>query len=189
MDLNKLTLKSQEALQAAQEQAARATTRRSSPRTSCSRCWPTRRASSIALLHALGQSPRALRDRAEELLDRMPKVYGGQEVGLSPATRHVLERAFTEAASLTDEYVSTEHLFLALLEGGTDGRACCRTRGWPGNEVLEALAEVRGRQRVTDQNPEEKYQALERYGRDLTDAGPARASSTRSSAATTRSAG
>src|SRR5438046_490700 len=118
----------------------------------------------------MGQSPRALRDRAEELLDRLPKVYGGQEVGLSPATQQVLERAFTEASSLTDEYVSTEHLFLALIEGGTDVARLLMETGLTRDQVLAALAEVRGRQRVTDQNPEDKYQALERYGRDLTDA-------------------
>ncbi|TMK62598.1 MAG: AAA family ATPase, partial [Actinobacteria bacterium] len=110
------------------------------------------------LLHRLGISPRTLRDRVDEALDRIPKVYAqGAEVRLSQATGVVLERAFAEAQKLTDEYVSTEHLFLGLVDEDT------------GAARLAALAEVRGRQRVTDQSPEEKYQALERYGRDLTD--------------------
>src|SRR4029079_8783492 len=97
-------------------------------------------------------------------------LYGCQESGLSPALQQVLERAFAEAASLTDEYVSTEHLFLALVDGGTEVAHLLTEAGLTRDQVLAALAEVRGRQRVTDQNPEEKYQALERYGRDLTDA-------------------
>ncbi len=169
MDLNKLTLKSQEALQTAQEQAVARNHAQIEPAHVLFALLADPEGVITALLHRVGQSPRALRDRAEELLDRMPKVYGGQEVGLSPATRHVLERAFTEAASLTDEYVSTEHLFLALMEGGTDVARVLSDAGLAREQVLEALAEVRGRQRVTDPNPEEKYQALERYGRDLTD--------------------
>jgi ATP-dependent Clp protease ATP-binding subunit ClpB len=169
MDLNKLTLKSQEALQSAQEQAVARNHAQIEPAHVLFALLADPEGVITALLHRVGQSPRALRDRAEELLDRMPKVYGGQEVGLSPATRHVLERAFAEAASLTDEYVSTEHLFLALMEGGTDVARVLSDAGLAREQVLEALAEVRGRQRVTDPNPEEKYQALERYGRDLTD--------------------
>jgi ATP-dependent Clp protease ATP-binding subunit ClpB len=112
-----------------------------------------------------------LRDRVEEALDRIPKVYGsaGQELYLSAATQHMLERAFAEAERLTDEYVSTEHLLLALLDGPTDAARVLGEAGITRDQVLAALAEVRGRQRVTDQTPEEKYQALERYGRDLTD--------------------
>jgi ATP-dependent Clp protease ATP-binding subunit ClpB len=93
----------------------------------------------------------------------------GAEPRLSPATGILLERAFAEAKKLTDQYVSTEHLLLALLEGDTGPARLLREAGLKPDAVLAALAEVRGRQRVTDQNPEEKFQALERYGRDLTD--------------------
>ena len=169
MDLNKLTLKSQEALRSAREQAAARNHAQIEPAHLLFALLADPEGVITSLLHRLGQSPRALRDRVEELLDRLPKVYGGQEVGLSPATQQVLERAFTEASSLTDEYVSTEHLFLALMGGGTDVARMLSDAGLARDSVLAALAEVRGRQRVTDQNPEEKYQALERYGRDLTD--------------------
>jgi ATP-dependent Clp protease ATP-binding subunit ClpB len=103
-------------------------------------------------------------------LDRIPKVYGpAQQVSLSPAGRHVLERAFAEAAALSDEYVSTEHLLLAMLEGASDLARLLADAGLTRENVLQALAEVRGRQRVTDETPEEKYQVLERYARDLTE--------------------
>jgi ATP-dependent Clp protease ATP-binding subunit ClpB len=170
MDLNKLTLKSQEAVQAAQELARSRNHQLVEP---AHLLWALLSDSDgvvFPLLQKLGQSPRALRDRVEEIVDRIPKVYGPQEeLYLSAAARHVLERAFTEATALSDEYVSTEHLFLALLEGTTDVALLLREVGVSRDQVLSALAEIRGRQRVTDQTPEDKYQALERYGRDLTD--------------------
>jgi ATP-dependent Clp protease ATP-binding subunit ClpB len=170
MDLNKLTLKSQAALQGAQELAQSRNHQLVEPAHLLSALLGDPGGVVFPLLQKLGQSPRVLRDRAEEILDRIPKVYGSQEeLYLSAATRHVLERAFTEAAALSDEYVSTEHLFLALLEGATDASRLLREAGISRDQVLSALVEIRGHQRVTDQTPEEKYQALERYGRDLTD--------------------
>src|SRR5436190_8858754 len=172
MDLNTLTLKSQEALQAAQVLAADRNHQQVEPAHILFALLSDPEGVVYPLLQKLGQSPRALRDRTEELLARIPKVYAGsgqQEPYLSVGTRHILERAFTEATALTDEYVSTEHLFLALLEGATDVARLLKEAGVAREQVLSALVEIRGRQRVTDQNPEEKYQVLERYGRDLTD--------------------
>jgi ATP-dependent Clp protease ATP-binding subunit ClpB len=171
MDLNKLTLKSQEALRVAQEQASARNHQLIEPAHLLLALLADAEGVVYPLLQRLGQSPRSLRDGAEELLDRIPKVYGRdqQEVMLSGGTRHILERAFSEAAALTDEYVSTEHLFLALLEGATDVSRLLQDAGIKRDEVLSGLVEIRGRHRVTDQSPEEKYQALERYGRDLTD--------------------
>jgi ATP-dependent Clp protease ATP-binding subunit ClpB len=171
MDLNKLTLKSQEALQSAQELARDRNHQLVEPAHILFALLSDPEGVVYPLLQKLGQSPRALRDRTEELLDKIPKVYGapGQELTLSAPTRHILERAFTEATGLTDEYVSTEHLLLALLEGATDVARLLKDAAITRDQVLSALVEIRGRQRVTDQTPEEKYQALERYGRDLTD--------------------
>ncbi|HEX6207924.1 MAG TPA: ATP-dependent chaperone ClpB, partial [Actinomycetota bacterium] len=108
--------------------------------------------------------------RVEERLDQIPKVYGTtQEARLAPATARVLEGAADEAEALTDEYVSTEHLLLAMLADQGPLGSLLRELGLDRDRLLAALAEVRGRQRVTDENPEEKYEALERYGRDLTD--------------------
>jgi ATP-dependent Clp protease ATP-binding subunit ClpB len=170
MDPNKLTLKSQGAIQAAQELARSRSQQLVEPPHLLFALLSDPEGVVYPLLQKLGDSPRALRDRVEELLDRIPKVYGPeQELMLSAATRHILERAFNEAAALTDEYVSTEHLFLALLEGDSDVARLLAEAGITRDAVLGALADIRGRQRVTDQNPEEKYQVLERYGRDLTE--------------------
>ncbi len=170
MDLNKLTLKSREALTGAQREASERNHQEVSPEHLLLALVSDPEGVIYPLLHALGLSPRALRDPLEERLTRAPKVYGpDEEVTLSRSTRHVLERAFTEAAALTDDYVSTEHLLLAMLEGATDVARLLADAGVTRDAVLSALAEVRGRQRVSDENPEEKYQALERYGRDLTE--------------------
>src|SRR5262249_50281757 len=143
MDLNKLTLKSQEALRTAQQQAAARDNAQIEPAHLLSALLADPEGVITALLHRVGQSPRSLRDRAEELLDRLPKVYGGQEIGLSPAAQQVLERGFTEASNLTDEYVSTEHLFLALMDGATDVGRLLADAGLQRDQVLAVLAEVR----------------------------------------------
>jgi ATP-dependent Clp protease ATP-binding subunit ClpB len=171
VDTNKLTLKSQEALQAAQELARARNHQMVEPAHVLFALLSDPEGVVYPLLQKLGQSPRQLRDRIEETLDRIPKVYGptDQELYLSAAMRRVLEKAFSEAAALTDEYVSTEHILLALLDGATDAARVLRDAGVSRDAVLSALVDIRGRQRVTDQNPEEKYQALERYGRDLTE--------------------
>jgi ATP-dependent Clp protease ATP-binding subunit ClpB len=170
LDPNKLTMKSQAALEAAREQAVARSHQAIEPEHVLLALLSDADGVIYPLLHRLGMSPRALRDQVDEALDRIPKVYAqGAEVRVSPATGMLLERAFAEAKKLTDEYVSTEHLFLALLDGDTGPARLLREAGLNPDTVLAALAEVRGRQRVTDQTPEEKYQALERYGRDLTD--------------------
>ena len=114
-----------------------------------------------------GQVARSLRDH----LAKQPKAYGGAEPSLSPRMRVVLDAAQADAKSMQDEFVSTEHLMLAIL--GEPGRSASvdilRQHGVTRERVLEALTSIRGNQRVVDQNPENKYQALERYGRDLTE--------------------
>ncbi len=170
MDVNKLTLKSQAAVQGAQEQARARNHQLVEPAHLLFALLSDPEGVIFPLLHRLGQSPRVLRDRDEELLDRIPKVYGGTgDLYLSEPLRNVLEAAFAEASSLGDEYVSTEHLLLALVRSSTDVGRLLTDAGITHDAVLGALKEVRGSQRVTDQTPEEKYQALERYGRDLTD--------------------
>src|SRR5713226_9069262 len=102
-------------------------------------------------------------------LERMPHVYGGSEPGISPRLRKVLEDAWREMDTFHDEYLSVEHLLLAMfnVSDGAVPRAL-RAAGLTRDNVLQALTSIRGAQRVTDQNPEEKYQALEKYGRNLT---------------------
>jgi ATP-dependent Clp protease ATP-binding subunit ClpB len=170
VDPGKLTLRSRQALSEAQGLAIERNHHRVEPEHLLLALLSDPEGVLYPVLHAIGTSPRAVRDRVEERLARIPKVFGGAaEVGLSPATAALLERAVSEAAALDDEYVSTEHLLLAMLEGDTDLARVLAEAGLDRENVLAALAQVRGRQRVTDENPEDKYQALERYGRDLTD--------------------
>src|SRR6266516_1734649 len=104
-----------------------------------------------------------------EELERMPHVYGGSEPGISPRLRKLLEAAWREMDTFHDEYLSVEHMLLAMFDI-RDGavQRVLRAAGLTRDNVLQALTSIRGAQRVTDQNPEEKYQALEKYGRNLT---------------------
>jgi ATP-dependent Clp protease ATP-binding subunit ClpB len=121
------------------------------------------------LLKKLQLDPRAVRAAVQQELERRPKVYGGAQLSLSSALGRVLTAADAEAKQLKDDYISTEHLLLALVEArDTDAGKLLARLGLNKERVLQALTAVRGNQRVTDQNPEGKYQALEKYGRDLT---------------------
>src|SRR2546423_7864516 len=103
-------------------------------------------------------------------IERMPRVYGGSEPGLSPRLRKVLEEAWREMSNFKDEYLSVEHLLLAMFATDDEAaRRALRAAGLTRDNVLQALTSIRGSQRVTDQNPEGKYQALEKYGRNLTE--------------------
>jgi ATP-dependent Clp protease ATP-binding subunit ClpB len=171
MDPNKLTIKSQAALETARQQALARNHQAIEPEHLLFALLSDADGVVYQMLHALGVAPKPLRDQVDAALDRLPKVYapGAAEIRISPALGTTLDAAFREAEALTDDYVSTEHLLLALLEGGSGAARILREAGLERDAVLASLAQIRGRQRVTDQNPEEKYQALERYGRDLTD--------------------
>ncbi len=123
------------------------------------------------LLQKLGANLQLLRSKLGEEIERRPKVQGaGEQVYLTPRLEKVLQAALHESAHLKDEYVSTEHLLLAIVEQA-DGAVerIIKEAGVSKDGVYAALAALRGGQRVTDPHPEEKYQALERYSRDLTD--------------------
>jgi ATP-dependent Clp protease ATP-binding subunit ClpB len=122
-----------------------------------------------AVLTKLGVGPQKIRQGLEKVLERMPKTSGG-EVYVGAALRQLMNEAQKEADQLKDEYISTEHLFLAMLKDTAGGAGMILAEnGVREDAVLQALAAVRGTQRITDPQPEGKYQALERYGRDLTD--------------------
>ncbi|HEX8219646.1 MAG TPA: ATP-dependent chaperone ClpB [Chloroflexia bacterium] len=124
------------------------------------------------VLTKLGVQPTVLAVRVEEELARLPKVQGsGVQVFVSSALSDVARRAEKAAASMRDEYVSAEHLLLAMSDDAEKGAAgkLLREAGVTHDKTLSVLAQIRGNQRVTDQNPEAKYAALEKYGRDLTE--------------------
>ncbi|MGI8789320.1 MAG: ATP-dependent chaperone ClpB [Actinomycetota bacterium] len=170
MDINKLTLKSQESLERAQNKARELNHQQVAPAHLLDALLAQTEGVVYPLLDRLGANPGAVRARLDGLLGGMPKVYGQIETYLSQALRDTLERAFGEAERLGDAYVSSEHLLLALLEGSDDSAGLLRQFGVQRDAFLEALKQVRGSQRVTDKNPEDKYQALERFGLDLTEA-------------------
>src|SRR5205807_9235857 len=98
-------------------------------------------------------------------IERMPRAYGGSEPGISPRLRKLLEDAWREMSNFKDEYRSVEHLLLAMFSTDDDAtQRVLRAAGLSRDNVLKALTTIRGSQRRTDQNPEGKYQALEKYG-------------------------
>ena len=120
------------------------------------------------LLGKIGAATKVIKDELVRGLDKLPKVSGGDPY-LSQNLAKVLEGAQKHADHLKDDYVSTEHLLLSACESKTPAGEILRQAGVTPDAVLQALAEVRGSHRVTDEHPENRYQALSRYGRDLTD--------------------
>ena len=125
----------------------------------------------IPLLHKLGANVAELRARLEREVERYPKQSGGAQPSASRELNQVLDKAEEEAKALKDEYVSTEHMLVALASvRGTESHEVLKSVGAGRDALLEALEAVRGTHRVTDQNPETQYQALQRFTRDLTEA-------------------
>ncbi len=123
-----------------------------------------------SILAKIGTNPPKIIEELREVLSKMPKVEGGGESYVSSALRQVMNGAQKEAHKLKDDYVSTEHLFLALLKEGTSEAArILNASGVTEDLVLKALVNIRGSQRVTDPQPEGKYQVLEKYARDMTE--------------------
>src|SRR5579859_5603067 len=127
------------------------------------------------ILAKIGAGPEAIAAQIRAAIERLPKVSGSgvTQPHLSASANKALERAFKEADAFKDEYVSTEHLLLAIADAPSRDRdeaaQILAASGATREAILKALTSVRGSQKVTDQNPEAKYQALQRYARDLTD--------------------
>jgi ATP-dependent Clp protease ATP-binding subunit ClpB len=167
---DKLTVKAQEALQAAQEMGARGSQQQIEP---LHLLWAlVGQGDGVVppLLEKLGVSPTRLAGEIEKQVARLPKVSGISQQHLSNASNEVLQKAFDEAQALKDEYVSTEHILLAIAGAGNDPAAQLLTReGATRDAILQAMTAIRGSHRVTSENPESQYRALEQYARDLTD--------------------
>jgi ATP-dependent Clp protease ATP-binding subunit ClpB len=122
------------------------------------------------LLKKIGVDVNRLRQDLERALDRVPKVTGGiGQLYAAPRLQETMNKAEQEAERLKDDYISTEHVLIALVDVGGEVATLLKAAGVTKDRLLAALTEIRGSQRVTDQNPEDKYQALTRYSRDLTD--------------------
>ncbi|HEY9173002.1 MAG TPA: ATP-dependent chaperone ClpB [Verrucomicrobiae bacterium] len=169
MQLDKLTIKSQEALQAAQRVAHDYSHQEMDCEHLLLALLDQGDSLIPELLEKIGVPPAKLKPDVERELARRHKVQGAGEVFAGQHLRRALEAAHTEAGRLKDEYVSTEHLLLGLMgEAGPSLKQILKAHGLKRDTVLKALVELRGNQRVTDQNPEDKFQALEKYGKDLT---------------------
>jgi ATP-dependent Clp protease ATP-binding subunit ClpB len=118
---------------------------------------------------AAGVDPRVVKSRLASELQRLPKAYGPTQIGVSDEFRRALRQAEDEASRLKDEYVSTEHLLLGLTSADGAAGTLLRTFSLDHDTILVALTKIRGNQRVTDENPEGKFDALAKYGRDLTE--------------------
>jgi ATP-dependent Clp protease ATP-binding subunit ClpB len=166
-----MTTKSREAFQEAIDQAARFGNPELAPEHLLAVMLEQEGGVAAPLLQKAGVDVSALRDAVARKIEGLPRVTGGAQPGLSRRTLEVIRRADDEAKQLKDEYVSVEHYVLAMTRYDREVMALLEQHGGVGYEkLLSALASVRGSQRITDQDPEGKFQALEKYCRDLTEA-------------------
>ena len=168
--LEKFTLKAQEAVRDAQGVASENNHQQVEPVHLLTALLEQKEGIALSILQKLGVEVATLRGRIEEELRKIPKVSG--QIGqlyLSPNLAQVLEAAQGEASRLKDEYVSTEHLIIALSESKEEIGNILKEMGVTRENILKVLLDIRGTQRMTDQNPEDKYQALKKFGRNLTD--------------------
>ena len=170
MRLDKFTVKSQEAIEAASQLAGQDNQQEIVPEHLLAALLDQPEGVVIPLLQKMGANPVLLKDRVEAEIQNLPKVYGGaSQPYLSNALNKLLQKAQAEAEKMRDEYVSGEHLLLALAEEPGKAMQILKNSGINRDHILKALVDVRGSQRVTDQDPEGKYQALAKYSRDLTE--------------------
>jgi ATP-dependent Clp protease ATP-binding subunit ClpB len=172
MDINRFTEKAQEALSAAQSKAIRASHQQVDVEHLLSALLEQERGLAASILTRAGAPVDVLKRRIDQELERLPRVSspsgGADQVYITGRLNRLLTQAEDEAKRLKDQYLSVEHLVLAMLEdGGATGRLF-KELGVTRDRLMQALQEIRGSQRVTSQNPEATYEALERYGRDLT---------------------
>ncbi|MDR0910590.1 MAG: AAA family ATPase [Spirochaetaceae bacterium] len=169
MDSEKLTIKAQEALQA----AASIAQKKDQSQIECEHILKAlleqEEGICAPIIEKIGVNLADLKRKLDSLIEQAPKVYGeAAQIYYSAPASKVIAKAEDEAAALKDDYVSTEHILLAIAASGTKAGDLLSHAGVTKADILKALKEVRGNTRVTDQNPEQKYQVLEKYCRDLT---------------------
>lgn len=169
INFNKFTIKAQEIVQQAVETASNFGNQVVEPLHILSSLIAEKGGLADSVFLKSGAVPDRIRIKAAELLEKLPKVSGATltNKSLSNATSTLFDNAFNEASNLKDEFVSTEHLILAMIDDKSTAGDLLRDYGVTKKAVLQILAEIRGNQRVTSQNAEENYQSLEKYGRNL----------------------
>ena len=171
MRLDKLTLKSQEALELAQNTAMEQGNPQVDTEHLLYALLTDDQGLCLEILKNLNTDTKAILNEVRAALDRLPKQSGagGAEGYFSNRLKSVLQQSFHEMEQFRDEFVSVEHLLMALSEGGGAAEKILKRHGITKDKILSTLESIRGTQRVTDQAPEEKYQALKRFTRDLTE--------------------
>ncbi|HEU4343477.1 MAG TPA: ATP-dependent chaperone ClpB [Candidatus Binatia bacterium] len=170
MRLDKLTIKSQEALQQANALAEKRHHQAIDVEHLLFALVGQKEGVVLALLQKLGLPVASMTDRLQKALDRLPQVTGATgQTFITPRLKKIIEGAEAEAETLKDEYVSAEHLLLSMVQDSGETGKLLRELGASREKILNALVSIRGGQRITDPDPEQKYQALEKYSRDLTD--------------------
>src|SRR5579885_48707 len=168
---DKLTVKAQEAFSRANDLASEHGNPELQPVHVLAALLEDREGIIVPLLSKMGVRPEGVLQSVMAEIERLPKVSGSAtQAALSNESQDMLDRAFKQADQFKDEYVSTEHLLLGIAQLKRDkAKDILSSTGATYDAILKALTGIRGNQKVTDQNPEAKYQALERYARDLTD--------------------
>ena len=181
MQLDRFTIKSQEALEAAQRLADERRNPQTTPEHLLAVLLEQDGGVVAPVLRKLGVDPGAVRQGLTPALDALPKLSSGPQepAGGSTELTQVIRDAEKEMRALEDEYISTEHLMLAIASHPGRAGDALRSAGASHDQLLKAISEVRGGHRVTDENPEDKFQALKRFGRDLTEAAAQGSSSIR----------
>lgn len=172
MRLDKLTQKSQEALQEAQRVADKKGNQQIDVEHILFTMLSDEEGITTQILKRLNVNIDDLKSEINVEIDKFPKVSGAAPIGqiyISPRLKSVLEKAYEEAMHLTDEYISVEHILLSIVSSYGPAVEALKRYGVTPDKVLSTMREIRGGHRVTDSNPEEKYQALAKYGRDLTE--------------------
>jgi ATP-dependent Clp protease ATP-binding subunit ClpB len=169
INFDRLTVKSAEAIQGAANEARRAGNPTVEDLHLTSALLEQEEGIVVPILQKVGVNVTRLKAEVEAARGRLPKQSGGAQATISRELNEVLDRAEKEARDLKDEYISTEHLLLGLAEKGFAVRDLLRAQGATREALVQALEQVRGSHRVTDQNPEDKYQALQRFSTDLTE--------------------
>jgi ATP-dependent Clp protease ATP-binding subunit ClpB len=168
MDMNQFTEKAQQALAGSQKLAARMNHQQIEPEHLLLSLLDQEKGLAAAILSKAGVSVDAITVKAQRDLEKLPRVTGDVEPRLTQRLVKLIDAAESEAKKLKDEYVSVEHLLLAMTEDSGPAGQMLKQFGVARDRLLKAIQEVRGSQRVTSQNPEATYEALEKYGRDLT---------------------
>ena len=171
MNINKYTEKAREAVAAAIELAQAGNHPQVEPEHLLAALVDQREGVVPGLLQKMHVDRAAVSRGARDLLTKLPSAYGGAQPGVSPRLKLVTDQAQAEADRLKDDFVSTEHLFVGIADesGRSPSAQFLKQQGVTRDRIFQAMTSVRGSQRVTTENPEGTYQALERYGRDLTD--------------------